>query len=201
MGWSLIAFLWVVAAYLAIHYAALLLLGPERLVTLLGGRLYNLLVPAGGFTFLILLALAAAVWLVPFGMALFSTSWALRLVPRLTRPRRLWLSAVAACGVTLSLPFVMLDGWPWALMPLAWEDDTEFAQGYSALGFWLVTVGMSPDEVLDRLGPPLERYPISESRDEGWRWSRSPHDGSYRVRVVIFREGRVAAKHSEFYVD
>jgi hypothetical protein len=147
------------------------------------------------------MGIAAAVWVGPFAVNLVAMRFVLRSTVNLTPRHRMWAAALMAGGITLSLPFVMLDGWPWALMPLVWEDDTEFAPGYSAAGFWMVRAGMSPAEVVARVGPPLERYPIRESGEEGWRWTRSPHDSSYRERVVIFRGGRVSEKHSEFYVD
>ncbi len=200
LSWSLIALLWLASAYLAVHYTAVLVLGPKRLVGLLGETAYNALIPVGGLPLLFLVAMAAAAWVVPFCVAYVAVSVFLHICG-LGRRSRLWAAALVAAGVTLSLPFVMLDGWPWELMQVAWEDDTEFAPTYSALGFSLVRVGMSPAEVVAAVGPPLERYPIRESGEEGWRWTRSPHDSSYRVRVVIFRNGRVSEKHSEFYVD
>jgi len=63
------------------------------------------------------------------------------------------------------------------------------------------SLGMSPAEVEAQVGPPLERYPNRESGAEGWRWTRTPNDSSYRVRAVVFRDGRVVKKDSEFYID
>jgi hypothetical protein len=166
----------------------------------LGEVAYNALIPIGGFPLLLMIAIGAAVWIVPFGIAFVGASVLLRYCG-LTRRSRLSTAAVLATLLTLSLPFVMLDGWPWSLVRFAWEDDTEFAPGYSAVGFRLVRVGMSPAEGVAAVGPPLERYPIPETADEGWRWTRSPHDRSYRVRVIIFRNGTVFEKHSDFYVD
>jgi hypothetical protein len=199
IGWSLIALLWVSAAYLVAHYAALVILGPERLHHLLGERIYNVIIPVGGFPLFILAALTLVVWLAPFSIAFGAVWLVLGRNTKLTRRRRASLAATMAVAATAALPFVMLDGWPWALMPLVWEDDTEFAPGYSPVGFWSVSAGMSPDSVMTRAGAPLDRFP--EPGGERWRWTRSPHDSSYRERVVIFRAGRVTEKHSEFYVD
>lgn len=60
LGWSLIALLWLTSAYLVVHYAAVLLLGPESLVRILGEGVYNALIPVGGFPLLLLIAIAAA---------------------------------------------------------------------------------------------------------------------------------------------
>jgi hypothetical protein len=200
LRWSLVSLLWLTSTYLVVYYTAVLLLGPERLFRLLGEAAYNALIPTGGFPLLVLMAVGAVVWIIPFCVAFAAVSVLLS-VCSLTRRSRLWAAAVLAAGLTLSLPLIMLDGWPWALMRLAWEDDTQFAPGYSAVGFSLVSVGMTPAEVVAAVGPPLERYPIPESGEEGWRWTRSPHHSSYRVRVVVFRKGRVSEKHLEFYVD
>jgi hypothetical protein len=201
VGWSLIGLLWSLAAYLVVHYAAVVFIGPQRLHAVLGERVYNALVPPGGFPMLVFIGLAVGVWVVPFAAA-FGVIWLLlRAFPHATRRRRAWAAAVVAAGVTVALPFIMLDSWPWALMPLVWEDDTEFAPGYSALGFWLVRPGMSRAEVVAQIGAPLRRDPPREAGEEVWRWTRSPHDSSYRERIVVFRNGHVAEKHSEFWVD
>ena len=95
-----------------------------------------------------------------------------------------------------------LDGWPDPLLALVFGDDTEFTSAYSAWGFWTVRRGMTTEEVLARVGPPLERYSVSRHPNQtGWRWTRSPHDSSYRIRAVIFENEKVAHKYSEFYVD
>ena len=52
--------------------------------------------------------------------------------------------------------------------------------------------GMTKAEVLQLLGEPREKTFV---------YSRRPTDVSYHVRVVLFRNGRVAERISEFYVD
>ena len=198
---SVVGLSWVTGVYLVAHYTAVQFLGPERLFNILGEGLYNALIPIGGLPFLFVLVLGIAVWLVPFSIVFVLVSLVLHAVLKLKRYQRHWAAAVVAGSVTLSLPFVLLDGWPWTLMPLVWEDDTEFSPGYSEVGFWKVEAGMSPADVVARVGAPLERYRIPDSEGVGWRWTRSPHDSSYRVRVVIFLDGRVSEKISVFYVD
>ena len=60
---------------------------------------------------------------------------------------------------------------------------------------------MSLDDVLGVLGEPLQRTVYSQDDLEVLRYSFSPSDGSYRVRVVQFRNGKVVGTISEFYVD
>lgn len=59
---------------------------------------------------------------------------------------------------------------------------------------------MSGADVSALLGPPLEKYFV-KGRQEGWRWSRSPGDKSYRFRAVLFENGRVSKIIHGFYLD
>ena len=106
---------------------------------------------------------------------------------------------VATIALLLSLHVLTLDGLDGAVFKSLTPDDTQFAAKYSVLGFWSVRKGMTAEQVTALVGPPLEQY--RRDGDYGWRWSRSPHDSNYRVRVVIFRRGRVFEKFSEYYVD
>lgn len=201
LGWGVIALLWATTCYLVVYYGLLLWLGPDRLYALLGQDTYNALVPVGGFGLLLLVLLGTAVWLLPLaGFYTLASACLHAASSGVGRRRRQAIAGLVSVGLTLSLPAVLLDGWPWALMPLVWEDDTEFAAGYSPLGFLRVRTGMTPAEVTGLLGSPLEQYTASDAK-ETWRWTRSPHSSSYRMRAVVFRNGRVAEKYSEFYVD
>jgi hypothetical protein len=51
VGWSLIALLWVTAVYLIAYYVAVVFVGPERLVRILGEGAYKRLFPWVGFRF------------------------------------------------------------------------------------------------------------------------------------------------------
>lgn len=55
-----------------------------------------------------------------------------------------------------------------------------------------VQKGMTKTEVLNLLGNPTKKY---------WIYSKSSDSGSYRVRVIILRDDKVAKKIHEFYVD
>jgi outer membrane protein assembly factor BamE (lipoprotein component of BamABCDE complex) len=55
-----------------------------------------------------------------------------------------------------------------------------------------VRPGMTKAAVLRSLGPPPEKTLV---------YSRRPTDVSYHVRVVLLRDGRVAKRISEFYLD
>jgi hypothetical protein len=92
-----------------------------------------------------------------------------------------------------------------AIWDLALTDDTVYAPGYTDEGFNSVTVGMSEREVLRRLGPPIDGPYFPQAADPDWdkgmRWTRSAHDSHYKIRVILFRQGRVADKHAGFYVD
>ena len=53
------------------------------------------------------------------------------------------------------------------------------------------------------IGVPQKEYSLEEPNplNVGMRWSYSPGDTHFRCRVLLFRDGKVAEKHAEFYVD
>lgn len=94
-----------------------------------------------------------------------------------------------------------LDGWfLTTVLGLGKDEDTEYAPGYSDQAFRKVRIGMTAREVIATLGPPLDKANLSGGR-EVWRWSRSRADRSYRVRAILFVDGKVIAINSEFYLD
>jgi hypothetical protein len=105
-----------------------------------------------------------------------------------------WLGAYSAPG-----------GAHEVIWDLLLTDDTVYAAGYTDEAFNAVTLGMSEQEVVHRLGPPLDLpyFPerANDAWDKGMRWTKSAHDSHYKCRVVLFRNGRVSEKHAEFYVD
>jgi hypothetical protein len=96
--------------------------------------------------------------------------------------------------------FYLLDGLDGFIRSRLFTDDTVYAVGYSDSAFRFVRVGMSKSDVEDLLGPAIDE----PSTDDGIcieRWSKSAHDGSFRERVVHFKDDKVVAKISDFYVD
>jgi hypothetical protein len=85
-----------------------------------------------------------------------------------------------------------------------WEsnESTHYAEGYSDRQFRRVRLGMRDAEVFALLGEPLSRYPI-QGKDGciGWRYSEPGGDGDYRVRVILFEEGKAKKRIGEYYVD
>lgn len=100
-----------------------------------------------------------------------------------------------------SLHFYLLDGLDGWFFGLSGNETTYYSSGYSENGFRRIRVGMDEKEVLSVLGEPLSRYPIRERAQTGWRYSGYREKNDYRVRVVIFKHGRVMMKISEYYVD
>jgi hypothetical protein len=97
-------------------------------------------------------------------------------------------------------PHYLLDGLEGCVLPLAVKEDTVYAPGYSTEAFRRVRTGMSKDEVFALLGEPLNRYAVDDGR-EGWRWTRSARDSSYRVRVALFTGERISEMIHYFYLD
>ena len=112
---------------------------------------------------------------------------------------------------------------------LAWDDSTVYAGGYSDRVFRRVRPGMSLDEVRGLLGDPVGcrlRFRDANGRflpDSKWLpWSREcaeqiaadparlerlcysdsvPHDSSFRRRDILFENGTVVQKFTEYYGD
>jgi len=106
-------------------------------------------------------------------------------------------------GLTLLNNYLLdgIHGWfASTVLDFGKDEDTEYAPGYSDQAFRTIKVGMTTQEVLAILGPPLEAASLGGTR-ETWRWSRSPGDKSYRVRAIVFEAGKVMKIKREFYVD
>ena len=98
-----------------------------------------------------------------------------------------------------------LDGWVGVAGGLTLHEDTVYAPGYSDAGFRAVRLGMTVAEVEKLIGRAERTWTLEDRGGEksefGARWSHSAHDTNYRCRLLLFRDGRVTEKHSEFYVD
>ena len=97
-----------------------------------------------------------------------------------------------------------LDGYEGLLLEsLAAVEDTVYSSGYSEKSFATLRVGMTERQVSALLGEPLELYTVTDDGVPllGWKYSRCANDHSYRVRCVLFREGRVDRIIHHFYLD
>ena len=64
---------------------------------------------------------------------------------------------------------------------------TRYASGFSESGFTRLLPGMTPAQVEQFVGTPLERVPWPTQGDvENWVYSESPIGGDYEMRWVIF---------------
>lgn len=59
---------------------------------------------------------------------------------------------------------------------------------------------MTMSEVRSILGVPFEPWKITMEK-ESWRYSKSPGDKSYRIRVIVFENEKVISVKHKFYVD
>lgn len=111
--------------------------------------------------------------------------------------------ALLLAGLTLIHKRMLdgLDGWfASTVLGFGKDEDTEYAFGYSDQAFRRIKIGMTAEEVIGTLGPPLDKADLSGGL-ETWRWARSRRDQSYRVRVILFKDGRVIQIRTKFYVD
>jgi hypothetical protein len=112
----------------------------------------------------------------------------------------LLVGIVVSLGGGAILNMYLLDGVAGVFWSLGFEEDTEYAPGYSDSAFRKIHKGMSRTEVLAILGPPLRTVDQGAGR-ESLAYSRSPRDKSYRERVVILENGKVFRIIQQFYVD
>jgi len=127
------------------------------------------------------------------------------------RPVLLAVSAIALLFALLNfnraVEVIRLEGADGAVQHIiTGGGDTVYAAGFSDDRFLKISSGMSDGEVVESLGEPLDRYyPQAIDGVQPWtsgmRWSRSANDSHYSVRAVLFNEGRVVRRISEYYVD
>lgn len=110
-------------------------------------------------------------------------------------------AAALLVSLYLTYPLVVLDGIGGIIFPLISRTDTEYALGFSHRAFLKISPGMTPMEVEQQLGPPIKKYVVRKTGETGWKYSQTPSDASYRIRIVFFRDGRVSERLSEFYSD
>lgn len=105
---------------------------------------------------------------------------------------------------------IRIDGLSAEVAGLFLRTDTEYAEGYSHVGFSHIEAGMSEQQVLEILGEPLIRWrpygfrntPFKEKAHYvGLTYSRSPSSTNYRLREVLLDRGVVAELRGYFYAD
>ena len=115
----------------------------------------------------------------------------------------------------VAIRYASCDGLGGVLLRLSGMDSTEYASGYSWWGFRTLHRGMTADDVLRRIGEPLERFGMTEAphydagwkyrannpNAEGWDYSRSRSDSHYRMRIVVMRSGRIVDIVAKVYID
>jgi outer membrane protein assembly factor BamE (lipoprotein component of BamABCDE complex) len=102
----------------------------------------------------------------------------------------------AACFIQVRDPDG-LAGWIWCHL---YPDTAVYASGYTESAFRKIHRGMTEDEVSALLGKPIDR--VRRKGDKWlWEYSVSPTNRSYRLRSVLFANGRVEDVFHEFYVD
>lgn len=133
-----------------------------------------------------------------------------------------------ACGIGLiTYDVISLDGLCGLLSSLVHDDCTVYARNYSATKFRRIRKGMTVDQVIDLLGEPIrfqtirrDNLDVSDASWHGWslEWeaklianpailerlcytASDPPDRSYRIRDVVFINGTVDHRRSEYYGD
>ncbi len=87
------------------------------------------------------------------------------------------------------------------LNPLDWflgvalNEDTIYSPQFTAMGWWRVQMGMTPNEVQRLIGPPLRKHGST------WKYTSYGPSETYHRREVRFANGVVVEKVAELYVD
>ena len=118
--------------------------------------------------------------------------------------REIVVSVAVSASLLTAVHRWALDGIGGIAFGALLDEDTVYARGYSDAGFRHVAPGMSREQVRSLIGAPQKEWPIEATNggpDLGARWSYSPGDTHFRCRVLLFRQGVVVKKHSEFYLD
>jgi len=115
------------------------------------------------------------------------------------------LAAVAASPTLLrGVENYSADGVAGVIGPFIAPEDTVYTSQYTLDSWKRVRLGMQRTEVDSMLGPPQLTYSVDGANvgaETGARWSYSPGDTNFRCRVLLFRNGIVVEKHSEYYFD
>ena len=104
-------------------------------------------------------------------------------------------------GLTFLQP---MDGYGgWFLSLFAQKEDTVYAPRYTDSSFRKIKIGMTEQDVMELVGKPLEAYAVERRGRQcvGWRFSRSEKGTSYKVRSILFSDGRVFEVFRDFYLD
>lgn len=118
--------------------------------------------------------------------------------------KRILLFATVAIGATsmyMLYPLLVLDGPGGLIYPILSPPDTRYSDSFSHRKFLKITTGMTASEVEALLGRPLDTYLIQRTGETGWKYSESTSASSHHARAVLFMDGKVTRRLSEFYVD
>ena len=93
---------------------------------------------------------------------------------------------------------VKLDGKIAEIQTLFFTSDTKYSEKYTHEKFNEIKIGMSEKEVVNILGEPISKFkPHKDSRNiklinhVAYQYSYSPSSSHFRVRNVIFDQGKV----------
>lgn len=106
--------------------------------------------------------------------------------------------------IVLSYEFLSLDGIAGIVFPIAFPDSTIYSARWNYWGYRRVRKGMSMSDVMELLGPPIRQWNNEVENDKietRFAYTRSSTDSHFRIRQIVFREGKVVGKFHEYYVD
>lgn len=114
------------------------------------------------------------------------------------------LSVFFLLAIPVSCELMSLDGIAGVLCPLIFPDSTVYSEQWDYWSYRFVRNGMTVAEVTEKLGSPIKQwsYDIENGkRETRFAYTISPSDSHYRIRQIVFRDGKVVGKFHEYYVD
>ena len=197
--WLTLGVAWLTLAYVAAAVLLLATFGAKRLHDTLGESFYNSWVATSGtvqaLTVIALLVVFDVVVGVVYALSRLLRSRTWRLAGALVIAA-LVIGSVRVGIVSIDRPDPLRDQVFSLIVPM----DTEYAPGYSTAAFRAVHLGMSEEQVLALLGPPL-REPRWDNHHYAF-YSISPSDGNYWQRILGYDEqGRVAGITVGLWID
>jgi hypothetical protein len=110
------------------------------------------------------------------------------------------LTTIVALAVYILFHWWPIDGISGNLFAYISSEDTVYADDYNDDGFRSIHASMTRDQVNALIGQPLGSADDVPRQTREW-WTRSPSDGDYRERAVVFEQVTVVEKIGQFWLD
>ena len=103
----------------------------------------------------------------------------------------------------VSITFLHPDGLFGCVLGLPLASPTFYAPTYTFRGYYSIKPGMTEEQVIRLVGEPLGKYnnPGPNGTIVCWRYTDDRLGENYKIRDVLFKDGKVFKKYSMLYLD